>query len=143
MSHPYSLEKPLTIRYVENGSLGQTLKAFGKFNERLAASYATKILEGLHYLHSQEVVHCDLKAANILSTKNGNIKLSDFGVSLNMKAVENIKADAETFSRTGKPVPVKDVAGTPHWSEWNSVRDDLTPFSGTRSHSTGGRSACV
>lgn len=93
----------ISIRYVENGSLGQTLKAFGKLNERLVASYVIKILEGLHYLHSSHVVHCDLKAANILTTKNGNVKLSDFGVSLNLhaKALEEIR---------------NDVAGTPNWS---------------------------
>ena len=87
-------------RYAENGSLGQTLKAFGKLNERLVASYVVRILEGLHYLHQSDVVHCDLKAANILTTKNGNIKLSDFGVSLNMRAMER---------------GIKDVAGTPNW----------------------------
>ena len=48
-----------------------------------------------------DVVHCDLKAANILTTKNGNVKLTDFGVSLNLRAVER-----ETD---------KDVAGTPNW----------------------------
>lgn len=58
-----------------------------------------KILEGLDYLHCSDVVHCDLKAANILTTKTGNVKLSDFGVSLNLRAVEQIK----------------DVAGTPNW----------------------------
>lgn len=88
-------------RYGENGSLVHTLKAFGKLNERLVASYVVKILEGLHYLHQSDVVHCDLKAANILTTKNGNVKLSDFGVSLNLRAMER----AET----------KDVAGTPNW----------------------------
>lgn len=45
----------LTNRFVENGSLGQTLKAFGKFNEKLVASYVARILEGLDYLHSQGV----------------------------------------------------------------------------------------
>ena len=88
------------LRYAENGSLGQTLKAFGKLNERLVASYVVKILEGLHYLHQSDVVHCDLKAANILTTKNGNVKLSDFGVSLNLRAMER---------------EMKDVAGTPNW----------------------------
>ena len=87
-------------RYAENGSLGQILKAFGKLNERLVASYVVKILEGLHYLHTSDVVHCDLKAANILTTKNGNVKLSDFGVSLNLRAMER---------------EIKDVAGTPNW----------------------------
>lgn len=92
---------------MENGSLGQTLKTFGKLNERLVSSYVAKILEGLHYLHTSHVVHCDLKAANILTTKKGNVKLSDFGVSLNLqaKALEEIKGDKN------------DVAGTPNWSE--------------------------
>ena len=87
-------------RYAENGSLGQTLKAFGKLNEKLVASYVFKILEGLDYLHQSDVVHCDLKAANILTTKTGNVKLSDFGVSLNLRAMER---------------EIKDVAGTPNW----------------------------
>lgn len=90
----------IILEYVENGSLSHTLKAFGNFPEKLVASYVVKILEGLNYLHEMKVVHCDLKAANILTTKNGNVKLSDFGVSLNLKAVENIKNDA---------------IGTPNW----------------------------
>ncbi|KAF7982548.1 hypothetical protein HWV62_27520 [Athelia sp. TMB] len=90
----------IVLEYAENGSLGQTLKAFGKLNESLVASYVVKILEGLHYLHGSDVVHCDLKAANILTTKNGNVKLSDFGVSLNLRAMER---------------EIKDVAGTPNW----------------------------
>ncbi|WWC66482.1 uncharacterized protein I206_100384 [Kwoniella pini CBS 10737] len=105
----------IVLEFVENGSLGQTLKSFGNFNERLVSSYVAKILEGLDYLHSQGVVHCDLKAANILSTKNGNVKLSDFGVSLNMKAVENIKQDAKTAGREGGKKRVSEVAGTPNW----------------------------
>src|ERR1700749_2552532 len=63
----------IVLEYVENGSLLHTLKAFGRLNERLVASYVTKILEGLHYLHRSQVVHCDLKSANILTTKNGNV----------------------------------------------------------------------
>ncbi|KAI0953922.1 hypothetical protein AcV7_007316 [Taiwanofungus camphoratus] len=90
----------IVLEYAENGSLGQTLKAFGKLNERLVANYVVKILEGLHYLHQSDVVHCDLKAANILTTKTGNVKLSDFGVSLNLRAMER---------------EMKDVAGTPNW----------------------------
>ncbi|KAI0705188.1 hypothetical protein BC835DRAFT_1410063 [Cytidiella melzeri] len=90
----------IVLEYAENGSLGQTLKAFGKLNEKLVAGYVVKILEGLHYLHQSDVVHCDLKAANILTTKTGNVKLSDFGVSLNLRAMER---------------DMSDVAGTPNW----------------------------
>ncbi|KAL8286801.1 hypothetical protein RQP46_004329 [Phenoliferia psychrophenolica] len=93
----------IILEYVENGSLQKTIKHFGELPESLVASYVVKILEGLDYLHSSQVVHCDLKAANILSTKTGNIKLSDFGVSLNLNAVQNIKQD------------VADVQGTPNW----------------------------
>ncbi|KAF9240655.1 hypothetical protein BU15DRAFT_73886 [Melanogaster broomeanus] len=90
----------IVLEYAESGSLGQTLKAFGALNERLVAGYVVKILEGLHYLHRCQVVHCDLKAANILTTKTGNTKLSDFGVSLNLRVMER---------------GMNDVAGTPNW----------------------------
>ncbi|KAG0231087.1 hypothetical protein BGW42_000504 [Actinomortierella wolfii] len=90
----------IILEFVENGSLFTTLKAFGTFPEKLVVAYVVKILEGLVYLHGKEVVHCDLKAANILTTKNGNVKLSDFGVSLNMKVKES------DFGA---------VAGTPNW----------------------------
>ncbi|KAI9490535.1 kinase-like domain-containing protein, partial [Zychaea mexicana] len=90
----------IVLEFVENGSLASTLKAFGSFPENLVASYCLRILKGLAYLHQERVVHCDLKAANILTTKNGDVKLSDFGVSVNLKLKESL---------TGS------VAGTPNW----------------------------
>ncbi|EIE91454.1 hypothetical protein RO3G_16165 [Rhizopus delemar RA 99-880] len=87
-------------KYAENGSLMSTLKAFGKFPEKLVASFCIKILKGLEYLHANDVVHCDLKAANILTTKTGDVKLTDFGVSLNLKI---------------KTVDNDSVSGTPNW----------------------------
>ncbi|KAJ2378044.1 Protein kinase of the Mitotic Exit Network, partial [Coemansia sp. RSA 2611] len=91
----------LAMEYVENGSLSATLKSFGAFPERLVLAYVVKIIEGLVYLHSGDVVHCDLKACNILTTKNGNTKLTDFGVSLNLKL--------------RRPGDESVVAGTPYW----------------------------
>ncbi|ORY98577.1 kinase-like domain-containing protein [Syncephalastrum racemosum] len=90
----------IVLEFVENGSLANTLKAFGSFPESLVASYSLRILQGLAYLHDQRVAHCDLKAANILTTKAGDVKLSDFGVSLNLHLKE---------AATGT------VAGTPNW----------------------------
>ncbi|EIE78497.1 hypothetical protein RO3G_03201 [Rhizopus delemar RA 99-880] len=90
----------IILEYAENGSLSSTLKAFGAFPEKLVASFCIKILNGLEYLHSNQVVHCDLKAANILTTKTGDVKLTDFGISLNLKMKS---ADASS------------VSGTPNW----------------------------
>ncbi|GAA6010319.1 hypothetical protein JCM10207_005172 [Rhodosporidiobolus poonsookiae] len=99
----------IILEYVENGSLEKTIKQFGQAGhlpENLVASYVVKILEGLAYLHAQDVVHCDLKAANILSTKNGNVKLSDFGVSLNLQAIKATR---------GINAGANEVNGTPNW----------------------------
>lgn len=90
----------IVIEYVENGSLLNTIRTFGCFKENLCARYTRKILDGLIYLHSKDVVHCDIKLANVLSTKSGDIKLTDFGVSINMSGESTIQGG---------------VNGTPNW----------------------------
>jgi serine/threonine protein kinase len=76
----------IMLEFIENGSLLTILKKFGKFPETLAAVYTAQILEGLAYLHEQGVIHRDIKAANTLTTKDGEVKLADFGVATLSKA---------------------------------------------------------
>lgn len=71
----------IVLEYCENGSLQTILKKFGKFPESLVAVYISQVLEGLIYLHAQGVIHRDIKGANILTNKDGSVKLADFGVS--------------------------------------------------------------
>jgi len=66
------------------------VEEFGKLNEKLVASYVIQVLEGLDYLHHNGIVHCNLKAANILMTQSGEVKLSDFGISLYLCATEHV-----------------------------------------------------
>jgi serine/threonine protein kinase len=89
-----------TVRYCENGSLHSICKAYGKFPENLVGVYMTQVLQGLQYLHDQGVIHRDIKGANILTTKDGTVKLADFGVS--------------TSSLAG-PDKEAQVVGTPYW----------------------------
>ncbi|XP_071682892.1 MAP3K epsilon protein kinase 1 isoform X4 [Lolium perenne] len=92
----------IILEYVENGSLANIIKPnkFGPFPESLAAVYIAQVLEGLVYLHEQGVIHRDIKGANILLTKEGLVKLADFGV-----ATKLTEADVNTHS----------VVGTPYW----------------------------
>lgn len=62
--------------------------------------YTLGIVDGLAYLHARNVIHCDLKAANILTTKSGIVKLGDFGVSREF----NLDSIVDTS-----------VVGTPNW----------------------------
>ncbi|KAJ7540029.1 hypothetical protein O6H91_11G119200 [Diphasiastrum complanatum] len=92
----------IILEYVENGSLASIIKPnkFGAFPESLVAVYIAQVLEGLAYLHEQGVIHRDIKGANILTTKEGLVKLADFGV-----ATKLTEADLNTHS----------VVGTPYW----------------------------
>ena len=72
----------LVLEYVENGSLHQMVKQSGKMGEHLVFIFVKQILEGLAYLHNQGIIHRDIKGANLLLTKNGIVKLADFGYSI-------------------------------------------------------------
>lgn len=70
----------IVLEFVENGSLADITKQVGRFPEPLIVIYISQVLAGLAFLHEQGVIHRDIKGANILSTKDGNVKVADFGV---------------------------------------------------------------
>ena len=53
----------------------------GKLSEDFAKFYGLEIALGLEYLHSKQIIYRDLKLENILISKEGHIKLCDFGLS--------------------------------------------------------------
>lgn len=53
-----------------------------------------EITEGLEYLHSRDIVHGDLRGANVLISEDGVARLSDFGLS---KFLENVRGRRELY----------------------------------------------
>ncbi|OCT62255.1 hypothetical protein XELAEV_18043339mg [Xenopus laevis] len=98
-------ERTLTIfmEYMPGGSVKDQLKAYGALTENVTRRYTRQILEGVSYLHSNMIVHRDIKGANILRDSAGNVKLGDFGASKRLQTI--------CLTGTG----IRSVTGTPYW----------------------------
>jgi len=69
------------LEYVPGGSVTALLRNYGAFEEPLVKNFVRQILVGLAYLHERDIIHRDIKGANILVDNKGGIKISDFGIS--------------------------------------------------------------
>ncbi|RHY49300.1 hypothetical protein DYB30_002366 [Aphanomyces astaci] len=78
----------IVLEYMENGSLAQFMKKFGTLSETLVAMYITQVLRGLAYLHAQVNYNVLLPSANILTTKDGLVKIADFGVAIKLNEAQ-------------------------------------------------------
>ncbi|KAG9236642.1 BcSTE11, mitogen-activated protein kinase [Amylocarpus encephaloides] len=74
------------LEYVPGGSVQTMLNSYGALREPLIRSFVRQIVTGLAYLHGRDIIHRDIKGANILVDNKGGIKISDFGISKKMEA---------------------------------------------------------
>eukprot|EP01124_Arcella_intermedia_P029071 TRINITY_DN6051_c0_g2_i6.p1 TRINITY_DN6051_c0_g2~~TRINITY_DN6051_c0_g2_i6.p1 ORF type:complete len:428 (-),score=136.67 TRINITY_DN6051_c0_g2_i6:81-1364(-) len=87
---------------LENAQKGDLLRVMRQrgapFEEEAVGGVARQVLAGLAYLHERNIIHRDLKAANLLLTEDNVIKLADFGTARVVDAQKSMT-----------------VIGTPYW----------------------------
>ncbi|KAM2637565.1 hypothetical protein EV1_022042 [Malus domestica] len=71
----------LVVELATGGELFAKISRHGKFPESLARRYFQQLVSALHFCHQNGVAHRDVKPQNLLLDKNGNLKVSDFGLS--------------------------------------------------------------
>ncbi|KAG1383397.1 hypothetical protein G6F61_001397 [Rhizopus arrhizus] len=99
----------VVLEYAEQGELYKKLEAKGRFSEAEAAKYIVQLSDALEYMHSFGVIHRDLKLENILLSKQGSVKLGDFGWS-----VHDPRPRRRTFCGTLDYLPPEMIANEPH-----------------------------
>ena len=90
----------IVMEYADDGDLSTKIKQAIKrqiyFDEQTIWSTLIQIFEGLKYLHKSDIIHRDLKSANIFLTKKGGVKIGDLNVS-------KIIGKSMAITQTGTP----------------------------------------
>ncbi|RNF02319.1 putative protein kinase [Trypanosoma rangeli] len=119
----------ILLEFVPGGSLRHLLDNFGALSPGVICSYLRQTLEGLHYLHQHNLVHSDVKAANILVTEKGRVKLSDFGTAklLNRQHSQSVDRDGKAEIVDGSDTATFRLAGTLRWMAPELLRGGAGP----------------
>lgn len=70
----------IVMEYVEGVTLKQYIDAKGIIPWREAVDYAAQICAGLEHAHKKGIIHKDIKPHNVIITREGTLKITDFGI---------------------------------------------------------------
>lgn len=110
------------IEYVNGGTLEEWIKEGRCKDMRTALTLAVQFCNGMEYTHSQGIIHRDIKPHNILITRDGLVKISDFGILRSIKETE--PADSgKTSVKTPHPDETVGFMGTPNYASPEQLRN--------------------
>jgi len=104
---------------------GDTLRSeleTGPIPSRKASDYAAQIAQGLAAAHEKNIVHRDLKPENIFITKEGRVKILDFGLAKLAPSGREGKSASEGLTLTSSPTEAGLVMGTAGYMAPEQVR---------------------
>ncbi len=71
----------IAMEFIDGINLNLIIKENKSISERMIKNYTKQILDGLSYIHSENVIHRDIKSSNIMIVNNYHVKIIDFGMS--------------------------------------------------------------
>ena len=76
----------IVTEYVTGFTLDAVLEALGPLNADLALGIARQVAEGLRVTSERSIVHRDIRPANLMITRDGIVKIADFGIAKSLGA---------------------------------------------------------
>src|SRR5439155_13617423 len=99
----------LVMELLDGGTLRDRIE--GGLSVRKAVDYSVQIANGLAAAHEKVIVHRDLKPENIFITKDGRVKILDFGLAKLTRPEGTVPSDAATLASQTEPGMVMGTVG--------------------------------
>jgi alkyl hydroperoxide reductase subunit AhpC/predicted Ser/Thr protein kinase len=149
LNHPnvctiYTIEQEdglpvIAMEYLDGQSLSDLMAA--GLDRKTAISIAAQVASGLAAAHQENIVHGDLKPANVIFTSSGIAKILDFGLAMSLtgfqdsdQSTQYIETDSATETMTSPPTSARPsgIRGTPaYMSPEQAAGEPLTTASDT------------